>query len=998
MYDPQWITAYVPFSGGLETKAAAALVPVNKLAVLENGVFAKTGSVKKRPGYVERKAWTETALLSGTSRGLLSWKGNLAQATTTRLYSQDDKQLWADRGEYFAVTYRAFEVAHANKNQSAADVAVANGVAVVVWKYATNSLYFQCFDAETEQPLCAPTVLASADANHPAAVAVGHTVLLFYTDTSADAVKARLIQTGQLQASIATATTVTVASDLRDSTNYWAVAPGNDSECYLAWEPDGSATLSAGLGLASIDSGGSQVRTAQVSTDTMTSAPGVALDDSTGRVTVAWGLSGAHKVRQYTSSTLAPVAAAATVAASNVDRIACGPGVAYYEVASGSNSSVKTYTVATTTAVTIRHAHLASHGFSLHDTSVIVLGHDSQTGIQNSYYLYNAAGACLGAFEQGTALDRPSTFELAHYSAGYMALGFQRRLSLDNFIAQYAHTGIRLHRFDEDAPVRSAEYGASTYLSGCQLWQYDGAGTFEAGFHMFPDVASNGLVSTDSNGANLLDGVQYNYRFYYEWYTASGERIRSQYIQRSITVAFASGEGKVTVTIPTLRHTLKSVTHGKAAEISIVAYRDTGDSGGLEFRRVSSPDPAATGDNGFIANSFSADTVTFVDNIADGTAAGQLLSFEKDYASELILTNAPAPGPEHVFASGDRLWLAGGGVPRGFVYTSKTYQLEEGAAFATELQLQPTTAHITGFGAVNEAVVVFSEDEVYAVAGAGMDNTGAGNPHVAERVTTDVGCIDGRSIVMVPAGLMFQTAKGIYGLTQDFQVEYVGAAVERYNNQTITAAHVVPDTNEVVFISSDGTTLMYDYQYGQWGVFTGHRGLSAVRYGDDYAYMRTNGAVWVRAPGVYTDAGSPIIRRVRTGKFTPEGAQGWFKFRSISVLGEYISPHSLKVGFLFDREESPTVWRTVDVGSVMPADPFGDGDPFGDEDWFGGNAGRSDYNFTVLGGKRMKCSQVAFEFVDVISGEAGASFELTELAIEFSLQRGPKRMPARRKV
>jgi hypothetical protein len=50
-YDPQWQTAFVPFVAGLETKAAAAVIPVERLAVLENGVFTKTGSVKKRAGY-----------------------------------------------------------------------------------------------------------------------------------------------------------------------------------------------------------------------------------------------------------------------------------------------------------------------------------------------------------------------------------------------------------------------------------------------------------------------------------------------------------------------------------------------------------------------------------------------------------------------------------------------------------------------------------------------------------------------------------------------------------------------------------------------------------------------------------------------------------------------------------------------------------------------------------------------------------------------------------
>lgn len=996
-YDPQWQTASVPFAVGLQTKAADATIPIEALSVLENGVFTKTGSVKKRAGYEVRNAYTETTVLEGTPRALVGWGDSLVQVTNSRVYSQDDHELWADRGVYFGATYRAREVAYANRNQSASDVAVANGVAIVVWKYATNSLYFQAFDSTTYAPLSAITALATANADKPSAVAVGGTILLCYADTSTDRVKARLIQTGQLQQSIATAVVVDLASDLTDTTNYYTVCQGQEGEAWLAWQTDGSAALAAGIGLAAIDSGGTQVRVIQVTEDVPTSPPGLAYDAEADRVLVAWALTNQHSYREFTGAPLAAVAAQVDVAAVTMDRVACAPGVAAYETSSTSNSTVKLYTVATTTAVTVRHAHLGSHGFRLHDKELFVLAHQSASGIQNSYYLYTSDGECVGAFEQGTANDRVSSPELPHYADNFMALGFKRRLSLDNFLAQFAHTGIRLHKFNPDSTISAAQFSRSSYLSGCQLWQYDGSGTFEAGFHMFPDVATSQLVSTDANNQNILTAKQHNYRFYYEWYTAAGELIRSAYMQRSITTSFASGEGKVTITIPTLRHTLKSATFGKAAEVSIVVYRDSADSGGLVFFRVSSPDTSTAGsDNGYLANSLSADTVTFVDNVADGTAAGQLESFERDYGSEAILINAPIPGPELVVANADRLFIAGGGVPRGVVLPSKTYEPEVSPGFPGELQLTTVGDDIAGLASVNGAVVIFTDSEVYAAPGPGQDNTGGGPPYVPERVTTDVGCDFGASVVEIPSGLLFHTAKGIYGLDQDFSVQYVGAPVERYNSQDITAAHVVPDTNQVVFVSSTGTTLMYDYAYNQWGTFTHHGGISACRYGANYAYMRNDGAVWVRTPLAYTDAGSPVIMRIRTGRFRPNGLQGWFKLRTVSVLGEYASPHSLRVRLFYNREQSYTDERIFDVMAILPEDAFGDGDPFGDEEWFGGDNGTQDYNFTIES-KRMKCSQFAIEFSDIISESAGASFELTELFIEFSVQRGPNKQSAARK-
>ncbi len=995
MYDPQWQTAYVPFVAGLETKAASAVIPVDRLAVLENGVFTKTGSVKKRAGYTAVRPYTATSVVLGTALGLFAHSGGLNMATTKKLYSQDEDQRWSTRGVYLGATYEAREVAYANKSQVASDVAVANGVAVVVWKYATNSLYFQCYDAETGVALSAITALATATADTPSAVAIGDTVLLCYTKTDTDAVTARLIQTSNLQESVATATTVTVAGDLDTSTNFWTIVAGDDNEAYLAWHTDGTGTLAAGIGIASIDASGAQVRSALVSTDVPTRPPGLGYDADAGEVVVAWTLAAFRGYRRYYTNNLSAVAAATTVSASEADRVAAGPSVVAFEDESSENSTVG-LTVIGGSTTTVYHAHLASHGFTLSDQVVFVLGHDSVTGLQNGYYLYTSSGECVGAFESGTALDRPSTHELAHYSGGSMALGFKRRLSLVDFAAQYAHTGIRLHTFTDEAPVSAAEFGQSTYLSGCQLWMFDGTAPAEAGFHMAPDVADSHFSASDVNGESLLTGVSYTYRFYYEWYNARGERVRSQFMQRTYAPTFASGEGEIVITIPTLRHTLKSATHGHAAEVSIVVYRCEGDSAAEIFYRVSSPDPSTAGsDNGYLANSFSANTVSFTDSMSD---AALVAGPEKDWGSVSELIRAPIPGPALVSATMDRLFLAGGGVPRGRVLPSMTYTPEDAAGFAGELDTQVCPGRITAIGSLNEAVVVFTEDEIYAMPGPGFANDGTGAAYAPERVTTDVGCTLGASLVETPPGLLFSTAKGIYGLSQDFQVEYVGAPVERYNSQTVTSAEVVPDTNHVLFLCSDGNTLMYDYQYGQWGTFTQHRGTSAVRYGDNYAYLRNDGAVWVRDPDVYTDDGAPVIIRVRTGRFRPEGLQGFFKFRGVHVLGEYKSPHQLRARLFFDREQSYSMQRVVDFTTIMPADDFGEADLFGDDEWFGGTDGQYDYDAEILGGKRMKCSQVAFEFSDIISGEAGASFELTELAITFSTQLGPKRMPARRRV
>jgi hypothetical protein len=996
-----WLKVAIPFVAGLETKAATAVVPPDRLAVLQNGVFTKQGAVAKRYGYAAVPDYTTTGTIDGTRRGVFDGNGALTLATTRTLNSRVSGQ-WASRGRYAAVTARAEEVAGANRNQTAADSATTNGVTAVVWKYAANSLYFQLYDADSV-PLSPVTALATATADRPGALAVGNNILLFYAHTGDNDLKCRVIRTSDIAGSLATANVVTVRNDLTAGRLYSLAAGPESGDGLVAWISDTTGVFAAHIGEF-----GECSAIVEFSNDTTALPPAIAYNEVSDTVCVAWAVTAGnveYKIANYAAmtggtETDSAIATSGRVAvAPCVDDVSTAAGD-YFCIATetlGASDDLNTVTLVASgdqAAVVIRHAHIASRGMLLAEQGCFLLGHESRTGLQNGYYLYAHDAYLIGAFEQATALDRSSDPELPGLSGGTLAVGFQRSLDVDLYKAQYTHSGIRLLRFNETGKVSTARLGQSTYLSGCQLWAYDGDQPVEAGFHMFPDVAAADLTAVDVNNESLLDGVQYSYRFYYEWYNSRGERCRSLPMQRSLTPTFASGEGEISIAIPTLRHTLKSVTYGREAEVSIVVYRTAGNSSNV-FYRVSSPDPAATGDNGYVANSFGADSVTFVDSMGDDV----LEDNERDMFSLAQLLAAPVPGAETLYATADRLYLAGGAVGRGNVLPSKQHEVGYFAEFAGENAARPCTDDITALSSINETVVAFTERQTFAMSGPGFDNAGGGAPFGTGRVTSDVGCTEAGSVVMIPGGLLFKSSKGIYGMDQSFGVEYVGAPAERYNAQTVKAAHVIPDTNQVVFVCSDGDTLMFDYFYGQWGVFTHHRGDDACVFGDDYAYLRLDGTVYVRAPGTYTDAGAPVILKVRTGRFRGEALQDQVLMRRFGILGEYKSPHSLKVRLYYDRAEYPTSEVTIDVTSVLGQETWGSDTTWGSSEYWGGNNGvTSDYRF-VRRPRRSKFAQIAFEFEDVITEEAGASFELTELLLEVQpMGVGIQNTSARRKV
>lgn len=1004
----EWTTVAIPFIAGLDTKSATAVVSPEKLSVLENGVFTKQGNVAKRSGYEAVPQYAVAGEVDGTPRGLLSLNDELALATATGLYTRTGG-LWDRRGSYLPAVCSVDEIAYANVNQYAADCAVVNGVLAVVWKYDIDSMWFQLYDATTRLPLCAVTALGNLG-NSPGALAVGNTIFLTYANSATDSVDARVIRTSDLAGSMATTTTVVLASDLDGVDLLYTTATGGGSG-FVAFFSDGTATLLAGIVMNKFNTAGVITGSTQVSLQVPRLCPEVAYSADSDHIGVCWvnDADDAVMYRRYAQATMAALEITQNASMGTVPtRSGLIPvpqdefGSDFYVFCENPNLALHNTTVdikrpGAAASITIRHSHVVSSGFQLSEQGCIILGHDSATGLQNGYYLYNTAGECCGAFEPATAADYQGGLHgLPHFSEGRMALHFARALSVDAYQAQYAQQGIKVLQFDDTQPLSAAEYSNSTYLSGCQLWAFDGDQPYEGGFHMFPDMTTAQPTALDTGGA-LETSKQYNYRVYYEWYNARGERVRSLPMQRSFNTAlanvFASGTGRTQLVIPTLRHTLKSATHGRQAEVSIVVYRTVANASNVFFR-VSSSDPAATGNNGYVANSFGADTVTFVDAMSDTdpTSATDLTTHERDYFSEAELFNAPIPGAAMLYATAERLYLAGGGVTRGTVLPSKLFRYGEQAQFATELEVRPTSDSITALGAVNEVVVAFTRDAVYGIGGAGPDNNGGSGEFQPQRITSDVGCTSAASVVMIPKGLLFKSAKGIYGLGQSFDVEYVGAAVEAFNANAVTAAHVLPDTNQVVFLCTGGNTLMFDYQYGQWGTFTNHQGSSAAVFGTDYAYLRTDGSVFIRAVDAATDGGAAYSMRVRTGRFRPADCQGYWRLRRFGILGEYHSPHDLRVSIFYNRELHARSVRTVAVNDVINSTLWGTDDTWGDSDYWGGSGGEPDYRWTMRPAVQ-KCSEVAFEFEDILTAAPGAAYELTELVLEWAPKGGIDRAP-----
>ena len=526
----------------------------------------------------------------------------------------------------------------------------------------------------------------------------------------------------------------------------------------------------------------------------------------------------------------------------------------------------------------------------------------------------------------------------------------------DQQVPVYTERGVRIicADFDNAQGYASREAGDVLYLNGGFLWQYDGVNTVESGFHYFPEGYNGSRL--DATG-NMAAGA-YAYKVYYEWTNAKGQRERSTApgpVMVNMTLL-----GRATITVP-------SITASKKTDISIIVTRtEVNPTFDSPFFRVSSIDPdAAPGNNTYILNNPNGEFQTFLDGFSDLTLVQQ----ELDPNNSGQLDNVAPPAPTVMAEGKNRLFIASY-EDDSLVRFSKIRADEGPFEFndALIIPIEDGGGRLTGMSILNENLIIFKDERIYVISGQGPNNLGFGTFSSPQRISSDVGCIDQRSIVQTPMGLMFQSRKGIYLLNQQFQVSYIGAPVEDLITGNVTAATLIEKDNRVVFLVDAVGTVIYDYFFKQWSEFNNHAGRGAVVYEDLFTYLRADQLnVFQENVASFLDDTVSYFLNARTGWFKLEGLQNFQRVRRLEFSGNFKSAHDLNVFVQYD-------YTTTEREYTFSPDTAAKQNP---------------YHFE-LQLARQKCMAVRFRFVDsVASGEtvSAQAFEMTEFAIEVGLKR-----------
>lgn len=408
------------------------------------------------------------------------------------------------------------------------------------------------------------------------------------------------------------------------------------------------------------------------------------------------------------------------------------------------------------------------------------------------------------------------------------------------------------------------------------------------------------------------------------------------------------------LSVPTLRLTQK-----KNVSISIWRTQCNGE----VFYRLTSPTSP-------IANDTTVDSVSYTDTTPDSSLIGN----DQLYTTG-ELENIAAPALSVIAPFKTRLIGLMPENPRSWL-PSKL--VTEGSPVEWNDSLMQNVnseiGKVTAVHQLDEKVILFGPTSKYYVVGDGPANSGLNNDFTdAQKITGVTGCANQASILEIPTGLIYQDpTKGIYLLDRAFGEHYIGAEVESYNSQIVTAAEVIPNTTLARFTLGNGSVLTYDYIQNQWGQDAyPSAAVDSALYDNAFYYVTSAGLVLSEAAGTFTDNAAFVPLSLTTGWVNFAPIQGFQRIWHLVILGTWKSAHTLNVNIYVDYNDSSPV-QTVAIPVLS-------------------NPGLYQFRIHM---EQQTCEAVKVQIYDSQTSSYGEGFSLSSLTFEVGVKKGAMKLPA----
>jgi len=428
--------------------------------------------------------------------------------------------------------------------------------------------------------------------------------------------------------------------------------------------------------------------------------------------------------------------------------------------------------------------------------------------------------------------------------------------------------------------VPGVNYAGSHIFPGAVGLQYDGSMLSEMGFMYRPPKPTLAQAA----GGSLTATSTYQYVLVYRWRDRHGRLWRSAPSDVS-SITLTAGNQTVNLTAETLRVTMKAakfnynVPSAQMHAVEIEVYRTAGNGSVFRLRSV-------------LGNDVTNDTNTLADTSADTTIAAR----EKLY-TEGEVSNGTPPCPRVLHVIGSRLWAVVNDADLWFTKEPKEgYGAEFAAAF--RLPLDPGPGRVTGLAGMDGRTLVGRATRWSVISGSGPDARGEGMYDFPTVLPGKTGPTDQNGIVETQDGVFYASDRGIHQLDRGLSEQYIGAGVESYNSQTVTASVSTTEWPHARFSMSGGDVLVYDWLFKQWTVSTGiGTCVAAGIWRGAEARLRSTGVVTWEVPGQAEDTGVVITSSWETTWISPFGIGGKGRLKAAFILCEGLGAHTLRCTF-----------------------------------------------------------------------------------------------------
>lgn len=166
---------------GIDTKSSTRAQVAGRLVELENGVFAKSGELRKRYGYDRIVAHVENGAAITQADGLATFRDELLLfGEHGRVHSLSGAlDRWLDRGGIVSVGLEERPVVRNSSAQSSPDVARGGTMTCTVWEDSRGGVRYTITDDETGVPLVSDGSV-STTGTRPRVVSVNGAFIIFY--------------------------------------------------------------------------------------------------------------------------------------------------------------------------------------------------------------------------------------------------------------------------------------------------------------------------------------------------------------------------------------------------------------------------------------------------------------------------------------------------------------------------------------------------------------------------------------------------------------------------------------------------------------------------------------------------------------------------------------------------------------------------------------------------------------------------------------------------